>query len=166
VSTLTDAPAWHAQAACRGEDRALFHDPRAHEHFTVRRDREQSAIEVCSTCTVRQVCLDDALSDDLREQVEVRGGLTAEQRRTTIKERAAAANAGIPLGRTEATRPRELLADMRAAGHTLAAIADAGGVTKKVMEWFAYRHSATMATSTADAITAAHEALMSQGVAV
>lgn len=60
-------PTWHVDAACRGTDTALF--------FPVRGQNGRRALEICGQCSVRQLCLDEAMSDpDL--DVGVRGGMT------------------------------------------------------------------------------------------
>ena len=164
--TLTDAPSWHAQAACQDETAELFYEV-FHESAQDRVHRQGAAKRVCATCPVRTVCLEDALADTIDDQAEVRGGMTAEERRTLLRERAVALAAptgpdlpGMRRGRVESAATLALVADMRAAGHTLAAIAEAAGMAKDHVKRFARRRHATVAVEIADALAAAHTALM------
>lgn len=64
-------PLWHLDAACRGEDPALF--------FL---DRGQSATQaraICGRCPVLEECLDYAIDEEISEGVF--GGLSPRQRR-------------------------------------------------------------------------------------
>ncbi len=66
------APAWHANAACRGTDTALF--------FPTTGQSSKQALEICGGCDVRQRCLDEALADpDLDHGV--RGAMSAQARK-------------------------------------------------------------------------------------
>lgn len=68
-------PRWRSYAACRGRGE-LFYDT---DRFA-----EQLACAICSTCGVRDLCLAAALEEEHgpSDTYGVRGGLTAEQRRT------------------------------------------------------------------------------------
>jgi WhiB family redox-sensing transcriptional regulator len=59
---------WKAEGACRGQDAAIFYDP----HLLPR------ARLICRACTVRQVCLDDAVARG--EPMGVWGGRTPGER--------------------------------------------------------------------------------------
>lgn len=78
-TTSTREPAWHAQAACRGLDAALFYPA----------DDDNEAIEVakavCAQCPVKGPCLEYAL--DVREKNGVWGGFTERDRRRIIRQR-------------------------------------------------------------------------------
>lgn len=170
--TLPRPPAWHARAACQDEVAELFFEV-FREASQDRRARQEKAVKVCASCPVRAECLDDALLDEPRAQAEVRGGLTAEQRRTLLRDRLAAAEdpppppvesdlPGMRRGRVEAAATRQLVADMRAAGHTCAAIGAAAGLSKASVRDFARRRRATVDAGIADALASAHTALMGQ----
>jgi WhiB family redox-sensing transcriptional regulator len=64
-------PAWMDRAQCRDEDRALF--------FPSVGSSSTKARVVCSTCPVRQECLDFALADN--ELTGVWGGTTTQERK-------------------------------------------------------------------------------------
>ena len=168
MNTLTDAPSWHAQAACQDEAAELFYEV-FRESVQDRVHRQGAAKRVCATCPVRAVCLEDALADAIDDQAEVRGGMTAHQRRTLLQERAVAPPPpvesdlpGMRRGRVDSAATLALVADMRAAGHTLADIAQAAGMEKAHVKRFARRKHATVATEIADALASAHTALMKQ----
>ena len=126
-------PAWHTRAACQDETAELFFEVWPREHFTDRRDRETAAVRVCSACPVRQECLDDALADGIREQAEVRGGFTAEQRRTEL-----AANLShgqkqwLEIGMLLAQEPKLLLVDEPVAGMTDAETEETARLLKEI----------------------------------
>lgn len=68
------APAWTAEAACRGVDTDVFFPPRGGSNV--------EALTICGRCPARQPCLDEALADpDLDHGI--RGGQTAKARRLT-----------------------------------------------------------------------------------
>lgn len=75
----TREPAWHAQAACRGLDAAVFYPA----------DDDDEAIEVaksvCAQCPVNGPCLEYAL--EVREKNGVWGGCTERDRRRIIRQR-------------------------------------------------------------------------------
>jgi WhiB family redox-sensing transcriptional regulator len=75
----TREPAWHAQAACRGLDAAVFYPA----------DDDAEAIEVakavCAQCPVTGACLEYAL--EVREKNGVWGGFTERDRRRIIRQR-------------------------------------------------------------------------------
>lgn len=67
--------AWREQAACVGLDVELFFPPRNNGITAEVR-------AVCGRCPVRRACLIDAL--ETREEYGVRGGVSAEDRRTML----------------------------------------------------------------------------------
>lgn len=68
---MRDAPAFFADAACRGYDPNLF--------FTEDARREAVALAVCERCPVRVACLDHALR--VGEEHGTYGGVTERKRR-------------------------------------------------------------------------------------
>jgi WhiB family transcriptional regulator, redox-sensing transcriptional regulator len=70
---LLQKPTWMAEAACRGEDPALFFPERG-DWLSIKKARA-----ICRTCPVRQPCTALALSDPLT--VGVWGGTTRLERR-------------------------------------------------------------------------------------
>lgn len=68
-----ERPAWHEQAACRGESWLMFDDDPA---------SILAAKELCVTCLVSAECLSEALAGPVAWDLGVRGGLSEAQRRT------------------------------------------------------------------------------------
>lgn len=71
---------WRQQAACRGLEPVIF--------YPVSDDNPEDselAKRVCAQCTVREACLEHALS--VREKEGVWGGCTAKERRRIIRQR-------------------------------------------------------------------------------
>lgn len=68
---------WRAKAACRGVEPGLF--------YPVDEDEAEDAKAICAVCTVREACLDWALST--RERDGVWGGATERERRRMIRQR-------------------------------------------------------------------------------
>lgn len=69
--------AWRQRGACRGLDPDIFYPPADEE--------SEEAKAVCAQCTVRDQCLEFALST--RESEGVWGGTTARERRRIIRQR-------------------------------------------------------------------------------
>lgn len=70
-------PPWSEKAACRGLDPQVFYpDPD---------DEALEAKAVCDQCTVREACLEHALS--YREKEGIWGGATEKERRRIIRQR-------------------------------------------------------------------------------
>lgn len=67
---------WEERAACRGADVELF--------FSVEEEDQQRALEYCMQCTVRQQCLESAVTH--REMYGIWGGMPESDRRTLIRE--------------------------------------------------------------------------------
>ena len=75
---------WHAGAACRRDEAALFFAP-SKEPTAARLAREEAAKRVCARCPVLLECREHALA--LPEPYGVWGGLTAAERRVVIARR-------------------------------------------------------------------------------
>lgn len=75
--SITTPPEWVEQAACASADPEVWF-PRVGENDTVR-----EAKRICSTCPVRQLCLELAIKNG--ERVGVWGGLTRNERRAYVK---------------------------------------------------------------------------------
>ena len=80
---LQEVYEWQYDAACQGLEAARFFSPDA-ERGSRRRDREDAAKAICSTCPVLDKCREHALA--AREPYGVWGGMT-EHERTAILER-------------------------------------------------------------------------------
>lgn len=70
---------WQDQAACKGEDTAIFYEPLIDEINTF--NYPVLAKRICATCSVKKACL---LSGK-NEPLGVRGGLTPNERNATLK---------------------------------------------------------------------------------
>jgi WhiB family redox-sensing transcriptional regulator len=70
-------PVWRQRAACRGVEPDIF--------YPVTDDDAEDAKAICRGCTVREACLDWALST--REKDGVWGGATERERRRIIRQR-------------------------------------------------------------------------------
>jgi len=77
---------WQLEAECRGPHSTLFFPPSHLERKTDRRERERRAKDICSTCAVRDDCLQYSLK--IREPHGIWGGLTESERRAYAAERA------------------------------------------------------------------------------
>ena len=75
---------WQMQAACRGQDTALFYHPE-NERGPSRVRREMRAKSICATCPVVNPCLRWALA--AREPYGVWGGLSVDERETLLNRR-------------------------------------------------------------------------------
>jgi len=76
---------WQFEAACRGEDSALFFAPGYFERREEKSAREVKAKAFCARCPVREECLDFALR--IRESHGVWGGLNEQERRSLLRQR-------------------------------------------------------------------------------
>jgi WhiB family transcriptional regulator, redox-sensing transcriptional regulator len=70
---------WRQQAACRGLDPLIFY-PVSDDDVTT-----DVAKEVCAGCTVREACLEYALT--VREKEGIWGGATERERRRILRQR-------------------------------------------------------------------------------
>ena len=80
---------WTALAACRTADTELF--------FSGHNGERQRAYAVCSTCTVRERCLQEALRVPAEEDYGIRGGMSARKRRLLRREQRRAEYVPIPI---------------------------------------------------------------------
>jgi len=76
---------WQFDAACRGEDSALFFAPNYFERREEKLAREAKAKGFCARCPVRVECLEYALR--IREPHGIWGGLNEVERRALLRER-------------------------------------------------------------------------------
>lgn len=81
MSTTKLMDDWRAEAACLGQDTALF--------FPDSDDRGDAALAICAACPVRTDCLEWAL--DSRQDDGVWGGMVARDRVRLRRQRQAAA---------------------------------------------------------------------------
>jgi WhiB family redox-sensing transcriptional regulator len=79
------ARGWQFDAACRGEDSALFFAPGYFERREEKAAREVRAKAICAGCPVRETCLEFALG--IRESHGVWGGLNEQERRQVLRQR-------------------------------------------------------------------------------
>ncbi|HLA93832.1 MAG TPA: WhiB family transcriptional regulator [Actinomycetota bacterium] len=79
------ARGWQFDAACRGEDSALFFAPGYFERREEKAAREVRAKAICAGCPVRETCLEFALR--IRESHGVWGGLNEQERRQVLRQR-------------------------------------------------------------------------------
>ena len=70
--TLDGTLTWAERAACRGRD--------VNEFFTNDKRRVEQIKNVCADCTVRELCLAEALRAEDTSRYGVFGGLTAAER--------------------------------------------------------------------------------------
>jgi WhiB family transcriptional regulator, redox-sensing transcriptional regulator len=75
----TTRPDWTMAAACRDSDASTFYTSEINERKEVRLERESLAKRICSTCSVREECLDAAL--ERHESYGIWGGLNELERR-------------------------------------------------------------------------------------
>ena len=73
----TTTPVWRQRAACRGVDPDIF--------YPVDSDEAEDAKNICAGCSVRQACLEWALTH--REREGVWGGATERERRRILRQR-------------------------------------------------------------------------------
>jgi WhiB family redox-sensing transcriptional regulator len=69
--------AWRQRASCRGVEPEIF--------YPVSEEEAEEAKAICESCTVRETCLEYALSN--RERDGVWGGATERERRRMIRQR-------------------------------------------------------------------------------
>ncbi|HRE02066.1 MAG TPA: WhiB family transcriptional regulator [Ilumatobacteraceae bacterium] len=81
-SVDSDDPDWQLDAACRGQDPAIFYPPPFFERKELRRAREAVAKSICAQCPVSHACLQQALRTE--EPHGVWGGLNEFERRERI----------------------------------------------------------------------------------
>ena len=76
-SLLSNSSTWRDQAACRGLDPEVF--------YPITEEEEATAKNICADCTVRQSCLEHAITH--REKDGIWGGATERERRRIIRQR-------------------------------------------------------------------------------
>ena len=72
-----NAASWRKRAACRGVDPEVF--------YPATDEEAGAAKSICSTCPVREACLEHALS--CREREGIWGGATERERRRILRQR-------------------------------------------------------------------------------
>ena len=87
MSALLADQAWQVRASCRGPQSIVFFPPSHFERKEEKREREERAKAICTTCGVQRDCLDYALR--IREQHGIWGGLSENERRAILAEREA-----------------------------------------------------------------------------
>jgi WhiB family transcriptional regulator, redox-sensing transcriptional regulator len=87
VSAQVTEQLWQDKAACRGPQSAVFFPPSHFERKDEKEVREARAKAICSTCSVKQPCLDFAIR--IREPHGIWGGLNELERRRLARKRAA-----------------------------------------------------------------------------
>ena len=73
---------WQVKAACRGPQAAVFFPPPQFERKDEKVERETRAKAICADCSVRQPCLEYAIS--IREPHGIWGGLNENERRHLV----------------------------------------------------------------------------------
>ncbi len=79
-------PTWRGDARCRSKTAVHFFAPPHLERAQDKRAREAAARELCGGCTVRDLCLEYAVT--VREPHGIWGGLTELERRRLVRRRA------------------------------------------------------------------------------
>ena len=70
---------WQLKAACRGPQASVFFPPPHFERKDEKLERETRAKSICSSCSVKDECLDYAVA--IREPHGIWGGLTDLERK-------------------------------------------------------------------------------------
>ena len=86
LASLEADARWQDFAACKGRDPFEFFGPENAETVKEKKEREDDAKAICSTCEVKQECLDYAL--EAREAYGIWGGLTELERKALLRRRA------------------------------------------------------------------------------
>jgi WhiB family redox-sensing transcriptional regulator len=71
------------KAACRGPQAAVFFPPPQFERKDEKLEREARAKDICTTCSVKEPCLDYAVS--IREPHGIWGGLNESERKALLQ---------------------------------------------------------------------------------
>jgi WhiB family redox-sensing transcriptional regulator len=82
MSALRVDETWQTKAACRGPQAAVFFPPSQFERKDEKLEREERAKEICQGCSVREPCLDYAVS--IREPHGIWGGLNELERKQLL----------------------------------------------------------------------------------
>ena len=83
MSAQTADNSWQMKAACRGPQAAVFFPPPQFERKEEKLEREARAKEICTTCSVKEPCLDYAVS--IREPHGIWGGLNESERKALLQ---------------------------------------------------------------------------------
>jgi WhiB family redox-sensing transcriptional regulator len=83
VSAQRVEESWQVRAACRGPQAVVFFPPSHFERKSDKLQREEQAKAICSTCCVREPCLQYALR--IREPHGIWGGLNEVERRAMVQ---------------------------------------------------------------------------------
>jgi WhiB family transcriptional regulator, redox-sensing transcriptional regulator len=86
MSALRVDETWQTKAACRGPQAAVFFPPSQFERKDEKLEREERAKEICQGCSVREPCLDYAVS--IREPHGIWGGQNEAERKQLLTVRA------------------------------------------------------------------------------
>ena len=76
---------WQDRAACRGPQAVVFYPPPRSERRDEKREREQSAKDICAQCSVIDTCLEHAIVTG--EVHGVWGGTNEIERRNLVLDR-------------------------------------------------------------------------------
>ena len=82
MSAQTADNSWQMKAACRGPQAAVFFPPPQFGRKDEKLEREARAKEICATCSVKEPCLDYAVS--IREPHGIWGGLNESERKAIL----------------------------------------------------------------------------------
>lgn len=82
MSAQRSDDAWQLRAACRGPQAGVFFPPPHFERKDEKLERETRAKAICATCSVREPCLEYALS--IREPHGIWGGLNENERKQLL----------------------------------------------------------------------------------
>lgn len=82
MSAQRSDDAWQLRAACRGPQAGVFFPPPHFERKDDKLERETRAKAICATCSVREPCLEYALS--IREPHGIWGGLNENERKQLL----------------------------------------------------------------------------------
>jgi WhiB family transcriptional regulator, redox-sensing transcriptional regulator len=85
VSAQRVEDSWQLKAACRGPHATVFFPPSQFERKEEKLERERRAKEICTTCGVRDDCLQYALG--IREPHGIWGGLNEHERKQLLGQR-------------------------------------------------------------------------------
>ncbi len=83
MSAQTADNSWQMKAACRGPQAAVFFPPPQFERKDEKLEREARAKDICTTCSVKEPCLDYAVS--IREPHGIWGGLNESERKALLQ---------------------------------------------------------------------------------
>ena len=82
MSALRVEETWQTKAACRGPQAAVFFPPSQFERKDEKLEREERAKDICRGCSVREPCLEYAVS--IREPHGIWGGLSELERKQLL----------------------------------------------------------------------------------